>query len=250
MIIIRHQACTAALVMLGLAAAAVPCSAGIPSLPKFVKKDKDKPPEPTPLDRYIEDALRNSKGSAEPESSPGSIWTSASRLTDLGRDLRAAQVDDMVTVLVVEHAAAAAKGVSKTQRQSSTKNSIAALAGLTRKTGPWTNLANVSGQTQLDGEGQTTRQTDLTTTLAARVTHVLPNGYLVVEGAKDVQVNSERQTVIVRGMVRPADLSPGNVVSSDHLAQLEVRISGKGIVNDVVRRPFLLYRILLGILPF
>ncbi len=123
-------------------------------------------------------------------------------------------------------------------------------SGLTRKTGPWSNLAKVSGQTQLDGEGQTTRQTDLTTTLAARVTHVLPNGYLVVEGAKDIQVNSEHQTVIVRGMVRPADLSPGNVVRSDRLAQLEVRINGKGIVNDAVRRPFILYRILLGLLPF
>jgi flagellar L-ring protein precursor FlgH len=51
-------------------------------------------------------------------------------------------------------------------------------------------------------------------------------------------------------MVRPADLSPGNVVRSDRLAQLEVRINGKGIVNDAVRRPFLLYRILLGLLPF
>jgi flagellar L-ring protein precursor FlgH len=245
MIIARHRVYTAALLMLSLAA--LPCSAGVPKLSKLMKKDNA---EPTPLDRYIADALRNSNGAAEPVSSPGSIWTPASRLTDLGRDLRAAQVDDLVTVLVVEHASAAAKGVSKTQRQSSTKNSIAALAGLTRKTGPWTNLANVSGQTQLDGEGQTTRQTDLTTTLAARVTHVLPNGYLVVEGAKDIQVNSERQTVIVRGMVRPADLSPGNVVRSDRLAQLEVRINGKGIVNDAVRRPFILYRILLGLLPF
>ena len=247
MTIARYRACTAALLMFGLAA--LPCSAGIPHLSKLIKKDKDSA-EPTPLDRYIQDAMRNSNGSGEPVSSPGSIWTPASRLTDLGRDLRAAQVDDMVTVLVVEHAAAAAKGISKTQRQSSTKNSIAALGGLTRKTGPWTNLANVSGQTQLDGEGQTTRTTDLTTTLAARVTHVLPNGYLVVEGAKDVQVNSERQTVIVRGMVRPADLSPGNVVRSDRLAQLEVRINGKGIVNDAVRRPFILYRILLGLMPF
>jgi flagellar L-ring protein precursor FlgH len=246
MTIVRHRPCIAAFVILSLAA--LPCFAGAPRLSKLLKKDK--PDEPTPLDRYIEEAMRNSKGATEPVSSPGSIWTAASRLTDLGRDLRAAQVDDMVTVLVVEHASAAAKGVTKTQRQSSTKNSIAALAGLTRKTGPWANLANVSGQTQLDGEGQTTRQTDLTTTLAARVTHVLPNGYLVVEGAKDVQVNSERQTVIVRGMVRPADLSPGNVVRSDHLAQLEVRIHGKGVVNDAVRRPFLLYRILLGILPF
>jgi flagellar L-ring protein FlgH len=156
----------------------------------------------------------------------------------------------MVTVLVVEHASAASKGTTKTQRQSSTNNSISGLAGITRKTGPWANLAKLSGNTQLDGQGQTTRQTDLTTTLAARVTHVLPNGYLVVEGAKDIQVNSEHQSVTVRGMVRPADLSPGNVVRSDRLAQLEVRINGKGVVNDAVRRPFFLYRLLLGLLPF
>ena len=224
---------------------AIPCLA---RFPKLVKKDK--PAEPSALDRYIEEATRNSAGSIEPVSSPGSIWTPASRLTDLGSDLRARQIDDMVTVLVVEHASAASKGVTKTQRQSSTNNTIGGLAGVTRKTGPWANLAKLSGTTQLDGEGQTTRQTDLTTTLAARVTHVLPNGYLVVEGAKDIQVNSERQTVIVRGLVRPADLTPGNVVRSDHLAQLEVRINGKGVVNDAVRRPFFLYRLLLGLLPF
>jgi hypothetical protein len=79
MTIARHRACTAALLTLSLAA--LPCSAGIPTLSKIIKKDKDA--EPTPLDRYIEDALRNSRGSAEPVSSPGSIWTPASRLTDL-----------------------------------------------------------------------------------------------------------------------------------------------------------------------
>src|SRR4029077_19650260 len=125
-------------------------------------------------------------------------------------------------------------------------NSIAALAGLTRKTGPWANLANVSGQTQLDGEGQTTRQTDLTTTLSARVTHVLPNGYLVVEGTKDVQVNSERQVVTVRGVIRPIDLTTGNIVQSDQIAQMEIRVNGKGVVGDAIRRPFILYRLLLG----
>jgi flagellar L-ring protein precursor FlgH len=235
---------SALITVLALAVFMFPCAAGVPKLLK------NKPQEPSPLDRYIEEALRNAGTTNEPFSSPGSIWSPASRLTDLGRDLRASEVDDMVTVLVVEHASAAAKGVTKTQRQSSTNNSISGLAGITRKTGPWANLAKLSGTTQLDGQGQTTRQTDLTTTLAARVTHVLPNGYLVVEGAKDIQVNSERQTVIVRGMVRPADLTPGNVVRSDRLAQLEVRIHGKGVVNDAVRRPFFLYRLLLGLLPF
>jgi len=82
------------------------------------------------------------------------------------------------------------------------------------------------------------------------VTNVLPNGYLVLSASKDVQVNSERQEVMVRGVIRPSDLGPGNLVRSDRLAELEVRINGKGVVGDAVRRPFILYRILLGLLPF
>jgi flagellar L-ring protein precursor FlgH len=90
----------------------------------------------------------------------------------------------------------------------------------------------------------------MTTTLTARVAHVLPNGYLVLEGAKNVTVNSEAQMVTVRGIARPTDISPGNLVRSDRLAQLEVRLNGKGVVGDAVRRPFFLYRLLLGLLPF
>ena len=80
--------------------------------------------------------------------------------------------------------------------------------------------------------------------------HVLPNGYMSVEGVKELVVNAETQLVTVRGLVRPADLTPGNLIRSDRLANLEVRINGKGVVNDSVRRPNILYRILLGILPF
>jgi len=82
------------------------------------------------------------------------------------------------------------------------------------------------------------------------VTHVLPNGFLVVEGAKTVMVNSENQLITVRGIVRPVDISTGNNVQSDRLGQLEIRMNGKGVVGDVVKRPFFLYRLLLGLLPF
>jgi flagellar L-ring protein precursor FlgH len=78
----------------------------------------------------------------------------------------------------------------------------------------------------------------------------LPNGYLVVEGSKEMVVNAERQWVTVRGVVRPYDIAPGNVVRSDRLAQLEVLINGKGVVGDAVRRPLFLYRLLMGLLPF
>lgn len=235
--------------LIAMVAFTLPCLGGATGNSKSNKKDQ-KPAEPSALDRYIQDAMRNAPATGGPVSAPGSTWTPASRLLDLGSDVRARQVDDMVTVLVAEAVSADVTGVTRTSRNSAAKATIPALAGLTRATGPWTNLANLSTTTSLDGEGTTSRQTDFTTTLAARVTHVLPNGYLVVEGAKDIQVNSERQTVIVRGVVRPADLDTTNTVRSDHMAQVEVRINGKGAVNDVAKRPNPVYRFLLGLLPF
>ncbi|HSW50060.1 MAG TPA: flagellar basal body L-ring protein FlgH [Bryobacteraceae bacterium] len=209
-----------------------------------------KPAQPnSALERYLLEAEGQTSGTAG-AAAPGSVWSASGRLSDMARDLRASQQDDLVTILVVERASAVAKGSTKSARASSASNSIGALGGLTRAAGPLANLARLSGDSQLSGEGSTSRETVLSTTLSARVTQVLPNGALVVEGTKTVQVNAEQQVVTVRGVVRPTDLTPGNVVQSDRVAYLEVRINGKGVVGDAVRRPFFLYRLLLGLLPF
>jgi len=210
---------------------------------------KKKPAVPvSALDKYVTEAEARSAEAAA--TTAGAIWTAASRLADAARDLRASQVDDLLTIVVAEQASAVTSGTTKTQRTSSTKNSVTALAGVTKATGPWANLANVSGDTQLNGQGTTTRSTTLSTTLTARVTHVLPGGGLVVEASKDIEINSERQTITVRGVVRPADIDATNSVQSSRLGQLEVHVNGKGVVGDAIRRPFILYRILLGLLPF
>ena len=202
----------------------------------------------TPLDRYIaESEARLAEAS---KATPGSIWQAGSRLADAARDVRASQVDDVLTIVVAEQASAVASGTTKTSRATTTKNAINALGGVTNSTGPLANLADISGTTSINGQGTTSRVTTLTTTLTARVTHVLPNGSLVVEATKDIQINSERQTIAVRGVVRPADIGPTNSVQSNRLAQLEVHVNGKGVVGDAIRRPFILYRILLGLLPF
>jgi flagellar L-ring protein precursor FlgH len=209
--------------------------------------DKKKPPQ-SALDKYLQDALKQPVAPVQP--SPGSLWSPASRFTDLGADVRAAQVDDLVTIVVNEQASAVATGETKAQRSSSASSKISALAGPKSPGGAAQNLLNLNTATALNGQASTSRGSTLTTTLSARVTHVLPNGYLVLEGAKDVQVNSEHQLISVRGVVRPSDLSTGNIISSNQIAQMEIKINGHGVVNDAVHRPNLLFRILLGILPF
>jgi len=212
------------------------------------KKKSTKTQAETPLDAYVKQATTRPSEVAPP--TPGAIWISGSRLSDGARDVRASQVDDLLTVVVAEQASAVSTGATKTSRVSSTKNSVTALAGLTRATGALANLAGMSGDTELNGSGTTSRTTTLNATLTARVVGVLPNGALVVEATKDIQVNSERQTITVRGVVRPADIDSTNSVQSNSLGQLEVKINGKGVVGDAIKRPFILWRVLLGFLPF
>ncbi len=212
------------------------------------KKTPKKPAAKSALDQYVEQAHKRAEA-ARPES-PGSLFSSGGSLGDLAVDVRARGVDDMVTIIVNEQASAVSTGTTKTSRASSANSAITSLAGQLKAAGALANLLNANTNTSLNGQGTTSRTTTLSTTLSARVTDVLPNGYLVIEGSKTVLVNSENQTVTLKGVVRPADLSSGNMVQSDSIAQMELKINGKGVVNDSIHRPNILYRILLGILPF
>jgi len=212
------------------------------------KKKAPKPPEPSALERYVAEATAAAR--ANNDASPGSLWTSAALLTNLASDLRASRVNDTVTVLVAENASAVSSGNVQTARTSTANASVTALGGVTKASGALANLLGTSGTQQLKGSGTIGRQTVISTTLGTRVVQVLPNGYLVVEGVKEIRVSSEQQVITVRGVVRPADLSPNNVVQSDLIAQLEVSVNGKGVVGDAIKRPFFLYRLLMGLLPF
>ncbi len=216
----------------------------------LVAGKREKVVKPSPLELYVGESTRRAADADAQQTTPGSLWTSRASLSDLARDLRASQVDDIVTVVVSERASAVASGSTKTSRTSSAKNSITALAGPTTAAGILSNLTGLSGQSKLDGQGTTTRDTTLTTSLSARVVQVLPNGYLVVEGTKNIQVDGEHQLVSVHGVIRPSDITTANTVTSTRLAELEVRINGKGVVNDATHRPLFLYRLLLGLLPF
>jgi len=198
------------------------------------------------LDRYLASL---DPSSAEPFTpSPGSLWTPHARLLEIGSDIRASRAGDLVTVVVQERASATSKGSTKTQRTSSAKASVASIAGMSPPA--LGALAKTSSDLSLNGEGVTSRENTLQTTLAAQVSRVLPNGSLLIESSRQVTVNSEVQTVTLRGIIRPVDISNGNLIRSDRIALLEVKVNGKGVVNDVVRRPNFLYRLLLGILPF
>ena len=115
------------------------------------KKKPQKPPEPTPLERYVSEATAAAR--ANNDASAGSLWSSAALFTDLARDLRASRINDTVTVLVAENASALSTGNVQTARTSSANASITSLAGPQKAAGTLANLLGTSGSQQLQGSG-------------------------------------------------------------------------------------------------
>jgi flagellar L-ring protein precursor FlgH len=103
-----------------------------------------------------------------------------------------------------------------------------------------TNLASVKHDTAFKGAGATNRASELTATITARVSEVLPNGDLVVEGVREIEINGDRQIVVLTGVARTADVGPGNVVLSTTLGQLQIKYFGRGLIKDSLAPGFLI----------
>jgi len=180
--------------------------------------------------------------------SPGSLYSPGGRFADFTRDLRANDVGDIVTIVVNDTASALANGATNTSRKSSVNAGITSIAGISdpRLAG----LLTTANNQQLQGQGATSRNMTITTTISARVIQVTPNGSLLVEGMKDVGVNSEKQSIVVKGLIRPSDLTTANTIASNQVANLSIQVNGKGVVGDAIRRPHFMYRLIMGLLPF
>ncbi len=182
--------------------------------------------------------------------SPGSLFAPYGYLADAARDVRASHIDDIVTIVVADNLSAVASGATASSRKTSAQSQINAAMGILAAASKFANPLSVAGDQELAGTGSTSRNMTLNTTVSARVVDVTSNGTLVVEGTKNIGVNSEKQTITVRGFIRPEDVSQINTILSTQVADLQVKVNGKGVVGDAIRRPNFLYRLLLGLLPF
>jgi len=162
-----------------------------------------------------------------------SLWTA--RSGSLVSDVKARTAGDIVTILIDEQTTAAKSADTELKRDSSFSST---LVPPNFDKPDWLKkiLINMNtsgtGKSDYNGDSKTNRTDKATGTLTARITRVLDNGNLVLEGRRLVKVNEETQTLVVSGVVRPYDVNPDNTVPSSRVADAEVRIEGKGTVSD------------------
>lgn len=164
-------------------------------------------------------------------------------LNGLMLDLRARQVNDIVTIRVVESIVGTGTADSNLSKKSSGSAALPSFLGLEARIPGFidpTNLAGVNSNTNFKGAGSTTRASALTATMTARVADVLPNGDLVIEGVREIDINGDRQIVVLTGVARVADVTPDNAIASSALGQLRIRYFGKGLMKDSLSPGWLL----------
>ena len=186
----------------------------------------------------------------ETRPSPGSIWTDNGRLARLSTDVRAMRPHDLISVVVQENLAASTDGTVKNTRASSANSAISGLIGTLHAGNALQNLITQSSSAGLNAAGQSQTNSSLTTVLGGQVIEVLANGMLVIEAARQVEFSQQTQTIVLRGLVRPEDISQQNQVLSTAISSLELQVRGKGIVTDYTHRPNLLVRLLQKALIF
>ncbi len=138
-----------------------------------------------------------------------SLWRTGSRA--FFKDQRAAQVGDIITVLVSMNDTANLKNATTTARTSSESGGMANFFGmqtlLPKTIADPAKLLAVNSTNNNAGTGQIQRNEAVTLRLAGIVTQVLPNGNLVVSARQEFRVNNELRELQVTGVIRPQDIA-------------------------------------------
>ena len=213
---------------------------------KTKTKDKSKPASSS-LDDYTKRALA---ATPDQPTTLGSLWVPSGVLSGASSDYKARFAGDLITVRLVDTFAANTSGENSTSRQFATNSAVTGLLGQVGPSNSLQNLFNANSATTLDGKGSSTMSSSLQLVIAGRVVQVMPNGVMIIEAVRDFTVGNDRQTVVLRGLVRPGDVAIDNSILSSQVSSMELEIKGKGSVADAQSRPNIVVRTLLKLLSF
>ncbi len=174
-----------------------------------------------------------------------SLWTaSGSSERAITADRKASQVGDILTVVVQESASNQSSQRTTTDSGSKVNAGVeqwlfpVAASKLGTHNGALPGI-KLGGSNDFTGGGQTSASQNLTARAAVLVTAVLPNGNLVIEGARRVTYDGETQHVVLHGVVRGEDVSAGNTVFSSNIADARVEFINEGTLTDAKKRGWL-----------
>jgi flagellar L-ring protein precursor FlgH len=157
---------------------------------------------------------------------PGAIYASGQSVS-LFEDNKARNVGDVLTVLLVESTQARKSAATSTSKNQDVSIGDISAFGKTLDSG-----VSLGGDRTFSGKGDTSQSNSLSGSVTVTVVQRYPNGNLLVRGEKLLVLNQGSEVVKLEGLVRAADISTANTVSSDRVANARVTYAGRGALAD------------------
>ena len=176
------------------------------------------------------------------------LWLkSANRERGLYADKRAFGVGDILTISVSESSTLNASQNTSRSRDAKVENAVTQFLFANSKLGTHNGqlpATQVEAKNSSKGGGDITNSQNLRSQVSVVVIDVLPNGILVLEGARLVSFGGESYFAVLKGLVRPEDIGYGfrqglryrNTVSSQYIADAQIEYVSKGSLSDTQKQ--------------
>ena len=164
-----------------------------------------------------------------------SIWARRTQTSKpLYADDKANQIGDLLTIIISEDHKVDNKVKRDLSRASNRQLGIAATDISIEKVMPKVPEINIDLQSQksLEGKSDYKDERSIEDSITVVVIDIHPNGNLVVIGTRSRDVNADKQTIQVSGIVRPSDIQFGNLVRSERVANFQLVAISEGVTND------------------
>ena len=175
-----------------------------------------------------------------PPVSADSLWQEETA-RPLFSDKRAGNVGDLLTVVVSESNSASKDKNTTTSKTSNMDAAIASFlfspgaSGFITKGGQMPAL-KYNYQNDFAGGGSINNSETIIARIGVRVVDVLPNRNLVIEGTRQTAFSGEEQTIVLRGVVSQDNITAGNTVLSQNIADATIKFVSKGALSDSQRK--------------
>lgn len=173
---------------------------------------------------------------AEPTHYANSLWRRGSNT--FFRDQRASRVGDILRIQMNMRDRGRLQSTTQRNRTGADEAGLAALfgfEGIVPGQGGPNGVVSMNSASNSFGDGRIERRDELTTSFAATVTQVLPNGNLVIDGRQEIRMNDEVREVVVQGVVRPQDIASNNTIDYSQIAEARIAYGGRGMISEAQR---------------
>ncbi len=167
-----------------------------------------------------------------------SLWQGGR--TTFFKDQRASDIGDIITVMIDIKDEATMDNETERTRSSEESSGLNSLFGMAQSLSRIlpeavdnTSLADFGADSTHSGSGSTEREDEIKLRMAALITQVLPNGNMVIHGKQELRVNFEKRVLKIDGVIRPEDISVGNTISYDQIAEARIVYGGEGQITDM-----------------